>query len=44
MCENIGMWKESPSSRFSYRKGGGVTAIGSGFLADSRPEKTRETV
>jgi AN1-like Zinc finger len=40
-CENIGMWKKKPlpSVGLSYSKGGGVTATGSGYHADSRREK-----
>ena len=40
-CENIGMWKKKPlpTAGLSYSKGGGVTATGSGYRADSRREK-----
>jgi len=37
-CVNIGIWKKKPHPPvgLSYSKGGGVTATGSGYGADSR--------
>jgi hypothetical protein len=43
---NIGSWKKKPlpATGLSYNKGGGVTATGSGYSADSRYSTKKKQV
>ena len=44
-CINIALWnsKPSPAIGMSYKKGGGATPTGGGYIADSRRDAKKKT-